>query len=158
VAGVNDVAGDHCPALDGDERLLIFESFRGGGAGDSDLWMAERACASDAFSSPANLAELNPASRAGGPSLSRDGLTLYFTTNREGGLPDVWVADRSDPSSPFGNARPVDEVNSDEDEHDPRLTSDGNELFFSSNRDGSQALWRAAWICLSQRDPPPGSG
>jgi hypothetical protein len=147
LAGVNDVRGDHLPTLTADELILVWESFREGGAGDSDLWTARRTTRSEPFGAPSNVSELNTPAREGGPSLSADGLVLYFTTDRGGGLPDIWVADRDDPGAPFENAHPVAAVNSIEDEHDPFLSVDGSELYFSSDRSGSQALWRVARSC-----------
>lgn len=145
--GINGPGRDQVPSLTPDERTLIWESVRPGGAGDSDLWLAERPSRAEDFGSPRNLAELNTPAEDGGPSLSSDGRILFFISNREGGLPDIWTAERTNAVSPFGAATPVAEVNSPADEHDPCISPDGQELFFSSNRSGSQELWVARREC-----------
>jgi hypothetical protein len=144
---VNAPGIDQVPALTPDERTLIWESVRAGGAGDADLWMSVRPSRELAFTSPVNIAELNTPAQEGGPSLSSNGLTLFFITNRDAGLPDIWAADRADAASPFAAAHPVSEVNSAADEHDPFISPDDQELFFSSNRGGSQQLWVARRSC-----------
>lgn len=73
----------------------------------------------------------------GCPSLSPDGLDLYFTSNRPGGLGgvDIWMASRSDRSSGFGS--PVNlgaPINGPGNESCPGITQ-GNRLFFTSTRD-----------------------
>ncbi len=74
-----------------------------------------------------------------GPFLSRDGLTLYFASNRpgpgaQGGL-DIWVTQRAslqDPWEPPQNLGP--NINSSGDETEPSLSTDGHWLFFHSSR------------------------
>jgi hypothetical protein len=67
-------------------------------------------------------------------SLSRDGKTLYFTSNREGGYGglDIYKSGRTsgDNWGPAINLGPL--VNSEYNEESPFLTSEGNRLYFSS--------------------------
>ena len=92
-----------------------------------------------AFGSPVNLgAPVNGQNFEGGPSISADGLSLYFITDRDvvgGG--DIWVAIRSSTSQPFGPPESLGApVNSSEDEGSPSISADGLELFFDRAPDG----------------------
>jgi len=68
----------------------------------------------------------------GGPSISADGLSLYFVTDRDvvgGG--DIWVAVRQSTAEPFGPPASLGAaINSSEDEGAPSISADGLELFF----------------------------
>jgi hypothetical protein len=76
-----------------------------------------------------------------GPALSRNGVSLYFISNRTGGIggSDIWVSQRNSVKEPWGT--PVNlgaVVNSTADEATPNLSRDGHWLFFMSRRPGSQ--------------------
>ncbi len=65
---------------------LIFYSTRPGGSGSNDLWASTRGSTSAPWSPPVNLGPLvNSASNENRPSLSWDGTTLYFWSDRLGG-------------------------------------------------------------------------
>jgi len=73
------------------------------------------------------------------PELSKDGLSLYFASNRPGGYTtlDLWVSQRSSIDAPWGppqNLGPV--INSSGAQAAPHLTRDGHWLYFASNRAG----------------------
>jgi len=73
------------------------------------------------------------------PSISADGLSLHFSSNREGGsgLFDLWFTTRETKDSPWNdpvNLGPT--VNSSSRDICPCISPDGLELYFSSNRDG----------------------
>jgi hypothetical protein len=92
------------------------------------------------------------------PMLSKDGLTLFFASNRPGSVPDangaraldIWVAHRADVEAPWGEAvnlgAPINTATS---EFAPALSRDEHWLFFgSTNRTGTGsgdiwASWRA---------------
>jgi hypothetical protein len=69
--------------------------------------------------------------------LTRDGLTIFFASNRPGGVgrSDVWVATRAGVDAAFSTPRNLTAVNTEWDELDLALSPDGRELFFTSNRD-----------------------
>jgi Tol biopolymer transport system component len=73
------------------------------------------------------------------PQLSGDGLSLYFTSNRPGGMgaADIWVSQRASPWAAWGE--PVNlgsPINTAGVESAPSLSRDGHYLFFSSTRAG----------------------
>ncbi len=91
---VNSSAGECCPSISADGRMLFFGSDRGGSAG-YDLWVTTRASVSDPWGPPVNLgATVNSSTSDDGPSISADGSTLYFMSNRPGGYGnyDLWQA------------------------------------------------------------------
>jgi Tol biopolymer transport system component len=100
------------------------------------------------WSVPVHLgAVLNSPSEEEGPEISKDGLSLYFYSLRAGGLggEDLWVAQRSDTSSPWGMAINLGaSVNTPSNERAPALSRDGHRLFFASSRPGGRGgldLW-----------------
>jgi hypothetical protein len=82
--------------------------------------------------------EVNSSAR---PNVSRDGLEIFFDSNRPGGAGgyDIWSATRSrllDPWAAPMNLGP--EVNSAAAEHRPTLAADGHRLHFGSTRPGGE--------------------
>lgn len=82
---------DFDPVLTADEKVIIFTSSRGGGAGKRDLYYATRPMQQDTFGGATNLPVLNTADDEEDPALSADGCTLYFVSDRDGTL-DLWSA------------------------------------------------------------------
>lgn len=77
---------------------IFITSNRALGQGLLDLWVATRETSSEPWSTPLNLGSIvNSAFNDGAPALSFDGTTLYFYSNRPGGLGgnDLQVATRT---------------------------------------------------------------
>lgn len=91
------------------------------------------------WTEPVNLAAINSPFNEQNAVLSREQLTMYFTSNRPGGHGnlDVWVARRPAPdaewSAPVNLPAPINTANND---LAPHLSSDGHFLFFASDREG----------------------
>ncbi len=86
------------------------------------------------------------------PTLSRNGLSLYFVSDRPGSLggEDLWASRRERRDAPWGT--PVNlgaGLNTAFDERSPELSRDGHLLFFATNRPGGLGgfdiwiAWRA---------------
>src|SRR5438128_570748 len=111
--------------------------------------------ANSEWSAPVNLGPtINTEFNEQGPTLSNDELSLYFGSDRSGGIGgfDIWVAKRACTGCPWEaptNLGPV--VNSAFDETGPGLSIDGHLLFFRSTRPGGQGLGD---IYLSNRADP----
>src|SRR5215470_2532462 len=80
---------------------------------------------------------VNSAADDSHPTISKDGLSLFFASNRPGGSGDydLWVTQRDsldDCWKPPTNLGPV--VNSSAEDFTPNLTTDGHWLFFESRR------------------------
>ena len=84
---VNSSSGDGRPSISADGRALFFDSARGGGYGGGDLWVTTRATKEDEWGTPVNLGPtVNSSSADDGPSISADGSTLFFDSERAGGF------------------------------------------------------------------------
>ena len=84
---------------------------------------------------------INTSANEQGPSLSEDGLSLYFGSDRAGGSGafDIWVAQRACRECPWGV--PVNlgsAINTSSVDQGPNLPADGRLLFFNSTRAGGQ--------------------
>src|SRR5687768_8375104 len=92
------------------------------------------------WSPPLNLgAMVNSAFNDIGPALSKDGLSLYFGSNRPGGAGalDIWVAQRASVEDPWGpptNLGPI--VNTPSTENVPSFSRDGLWMFVHSDCSG----------------------
>lgn len=96
VVGINTGANDLRPNFRRDGLEIFFDSNREGGVGGIDIWTARRASASEPWSPPEALSGVNSSANDLRPSLSWDGLTLYFGSTRAGGegSQDIYVATR----------------------------------------------------------------
>jgi hypothetical protein len=100
--------------------------------------------------------ELNSAARDVRPSITKDGLAIYFDSDRSGtlGLVDLWVSTRasiSDAWSTPQNLGPV--LNSTVVDARPVLSFDGTELYFHSYRDtGNNDLYVSTRTRIRGRD------
>lgn len=144
---VNSAADEASPFVVGDE--LYFSSTRAGGyapeppgavSGDSDIYVA--AVGEDgAVGAPSPAPGLNTPQNDSRPNLRRDGLEIFFDSNRPGGLggADLWTATRastSDAWSATTNLGP--NVNSRAVDARPSLSWDGTTLYFGSTRAGGE--------------------
>ena len=92
------------------------------------------------WSAPVSLGTtINTPANEQGPTLSEDGLSLYFGSDRAGGSGafDIWVAERACRDCPW--QAPVNvgsAINGTGSESGPGLSADGHLLFFTSTRTG----------------------
>jgi Tol biopolymer transport system component len=94
---INSPVDDTDPALSPDGLTLVFASDRPDTLGGRDLYMASRASRASTFGPVVHLIDLSSSEADGEPSLSADGRTLYFASERPGGVGgrDLWYATRS---------------------------------------------------------------
>src|SRR5262249_34030917 len=102
------------------------------------------------WSEPVNLGPtINSAADDMHPAFSKNGLSLYFSSNRPGGAGglDLWVSQRDSVDSPWQPPQNLTMLNTQFDDHAANLTMDGHWLFFYSTRPGgcnggdSAELW-----------------
>ncbi len=92
------------------------------------------------WSQPVNLGPvINTGYNDQHPAISKDGLSLYLTSNRPGGFgaDDLWVSQRPSVDDPWGppqNLGPI--INTSGVEFAPAFSRDGHVLFFHSDRPG----------------------
>jgi len=97
VSGLNTASDDFRPNARKDGLELVFDSNRAGTLGGQDIWSSTRASAEDDWSTPLNLGlNVNTPSNETRASLSWDGFTLTFGSNRPGGegMADVYESTR----------------------------------------------------------------
>ena len=127
----NDNEGAQCISRDG--RLMIFTACdRRDGAGRCDLYICTRH--GDRWSRPLNMGPaINTSAWEAQPSLSVDGRTLYFVSNRKGGYGgmDIWRSTMSDGGwSQPENLGPT--INTAGDESSPFIHFDDSTFYFAS--------------------------
>jgi outer membrane protein OmpA-like peptidoglycan-associated protein/Tol biopolymer transport system component len=122
-------------SISADGRYLFFTGCnRPDGLGRCDIYVSHKEGSS--WGDPFNLgAPLNTPYWESQPTISPDGNTLYFVSNRPGGLGgyDIW---KSMLKSDGYWSRPENlgaEINTPYDEHTPFIHSDGRTLYFSSD-------------------------
>jgi len=147
-ATLNTTGDESGPSISDDGLTLFFHSDRPGGQGSTDIYSSTRASTSDPWGAPSNLGStVNSADFDNAPSISADGLTLYFHSTRAGGQGqhDTWKSERLSSSDPWGapEAMPTP-VNSSSIETGPSITSDDLTLYFASDRPGGDArdIWQ----------------
>jgi Tol biopolymer transport system component len=97
VAELSDAtANDAAASVRTDGREIFFGSTRIHGAGSLDVWFSTRRSVHEAWSPPENLAAVNSVANDQQPSLSSDGRTLLFASDRSGsvGGTDIWMSTR----------------------------------------------------------------
>ena len=131
------------PSISSDGLELFFDSglrVRPGGQGSGDIWFARRATKSSNWNEPQNLGPaVNSPFADGVPKLSRDGLTLFFSSNRPGGSGDrdLWVTSRAARSAPWTAPRNLGPaVNGPGSDWCPAISPDALVLIFQSDRPG----------------------
>ena len=137
------------------DGLALYYNVHGNGA--SDIWVMTRGTTDDNWGAPLNLGQpVNSPSYEAQPSISADGLELYFGDGsyttlgpyRPGGHgdSDLWVSRRATTDDPWGepvNLGPI--VNSSDMDSDPEISADGLMLFFNSNR-SSDNRYPDIWV------------
>ncbi len=136
-------------SISADGLSIYFDSDRSGGYGNIDLWVATRATTDDEWGQSVNLGSVvNSSSQDNSPSISADGLSLYFSSNRSGteGNMDLYVSTRETTVDDWGapsNLGPI--VNSSNADYMSHISADGLLLYFSSERPGGLGL-RDLWM------------
>jgi outer membrane protein OmpA-like peptidoglycan-associated protein len=135
------------PSLSSDGKTLYFASNMPGGLGQSDIWKVT--IDGDNYGIPQNLgATVNTADKENFPFITADN-TLYFaTTGRQGfGGFDVYKVNLNGSESPQNLGSPV---NSEKDDFSLSLNKTLNIGYFSSNRNGFDAIYSATPVCKAE--------
>jgi Tol biopolymer transport system component len=102
---------------------------------DYELYVASRASTFDAFGTPTLLANVNTSLNERSPWISPDELSLYFWRVNVVNS-NLYVATRSDPGDPFGEATALTSLNSSYSDEDPYFNFAGDRIYFVSDRPG----------------------
>ncbi|MEO8179488.1 MAG: hypothetical protein ABI895_11715 [Deltaproteobacteria bacterium] len=139
VDGLNDSSDQSAPSLSEDLLEIYFTSIREG-TGKGDIWCARRSTRTAAFDKAELVKSVSTTAQEVSPVISRDGLTLWIGSDREGsvGELDIWQAERGSRTSDWGELRNVTELNSVSDDI-PRPLAQGELVMpFASRRDGAE--------------------
>jgi Tol biopolymer transport system component len=141
-APVNTANWEQSPSISADGLSLYFSPWTGV-YGSDYLAVTTRASVSDPWGPPVNLgATVDSSADTWAPSISADGLVVFFVSGRAGGLggDDLWFTSRATKNDPWGS--PVNlgaTVNSSLEECFPDISADSRMLFFSDHMGGP---WR----------------
>jgi hypothetical protein len=117
------------------------------------LKLSERALITNPWPVGNNISELNSLGNVGGPSLTQDELIIVFAgENIPGdiGEYDIYIADRPDMDSLFGNVRNLAEINTTSNEGGGCVSPGGLTLYFHSDRNGPYQIFRATRASLNE--------
>ena len=112
---------------------------------NGDIYVATRASTSEPFGTPQIITELSTLYSEAGPSISADGLAIYFAGNMLGNISDLFMATRPDVNSPFGTPVALNTLNTAHNEAAPAITPDGLTIYFRRMYEGGmqQDIWAA---------------
>jgi hypothetical protein len=136
------------PTLTEDELTIFFVGHNlPGGAGIYDIWTANRPDRNSAFGNIRHLSEINTTAWEDSPFISSDGLTLYFSSNRNGPS-QIFKATRGSLSEPFGNLEHLSFFDTPGGHsRSPCPSYDGTAFYFGSALDGEPAdIYVSYWI------------
>jgi hypothetical protein len=110
-----------------------------------DIFEAVRASTSAPWSTAVPLAGINTTAFEAAPFLSSDDLTIYFVSDRGGGVGnfDLYQATRPNVSSPFAPPTRIQELNSIDHDSSPWVSADGRLMLFNSDRSGNHEIYEA---------------
>lgn len=152
LAAVNSSSLDTDPNISSDGLALYFGSDRPGGDG-RDIYVSTRPSTSDPWGAPVNVGSaINGPSLEDGASISTDGLSLFFMSDRDdpGSSFDLFVSERATTASDWGSATKVNiSLPAKITDSAPDISFDGAILYFASTRpggEGSLDLWSATLV------------
>lgn len=132
---INTPGNEGAQSISADGRTMVYTACnRKGGIGSCDLYIAHKKGKN--WEQPNNVGRpVNSKLKETQPSLSFDGRTLYFSSNRTGGFggADIWYS-KLGPDGKW--QQPINaggEINTPDDELSPFIHPDDHTLYFSSN-------------------------
>jgi len=148
---INTASNEGSPDISADGLTLFFDSNRSGGRGVDDIWLTTRPDVNSPWGAPQNELVYNSPVRDGGPSISDDGLLLFFHSTRSGGSGgwDIWYSVRptigglwSTPKNAGSN------VNTGVDDWTPEVSLVDDTLYFASRISGQWKLFSAEIVSI----------
>lgn len=144
VEPVSSMTFDGSPFPSPDGLELFFSSAR---SGSRDLWVARRGQPSGNFGDPTPILFVNSDSDDQNPSLTADGLALFFATDRDAPRfrEDIYTSTRASRLAAFARPERVAELSGPTKDGAPFISPDGLTIHFTSDRPGARRLdiWTA---------------
>jgi outer membrane protein OmpA-like peptidoglycan-associated protein/tetratricopeptide (TPR) repeat protein len=132
---LNTSDNEGAQSITGDGRFMVFTACnRSDGLGRCDLYASEKE--GDKWKTPYNLGSpVNSKFRETQPSLTPDGRTLYFSSDRPGGKGqhDIWVTSLGEDGKWTEPKNLGDTINTDGIEMSPFIHQDNQSLYYSSD-------------------------
>jgi Tol biopolymer transport system component len=136
LVALNTASEDADPELRADGLELLFHSNRAGGTGGYDLYQVVRATTADPFGVPTPIGGLNTVGDEVGPTLSADGLVLYFSDGA-----DIVFATRPSVEASFGAQQPLPGLSSSDIDTAPEISGDGLVAIVVRGTGDTRELW-----------------
>jgi OOP family OmpA-OmpF porin len=137
---INSALNEGAASLSGDGRVLVFTTCnREDSYGSCDLYISYRE--GNEWSTPKNMGRnVNTTAWDSQPSLSADGRTIYFASDRKGGLggEDLWRTSQQEDGTWSIPVNLGPKINTPGRENSPFLHASGNTLYFAT--DGRQGM------------------
>lgn len=132
---INSVYNEGAASLSADGRTLVFTSCDGRrGYGSCDIYVSYKE--GNNWSEPENMGNMiNSAAWEAQPSLSADGRTIYFVSNRQGGYgrKDIWSSSKNKKGKWETAVNLGKKINTNKDEISPFIHANGESIYYSSN-------------------------
>jgi hypothetical protein len=146
---LNSAYHDERPCVSPDELTMWYTSddYPASGGG-WDIRVSTRTDKALPWDGRTNVSELKVSREEYDPWVSSDGLTMYYSSDRSGGVGghDIWKAERPSTTSPWSTFANPTEVNSTSTENHAWVGADGLTTWFSSDRSGGLGgfdIWKA---------------
>lgn len=155
---VNTKSEEYAPCITADGLTLYFVSDRipgGYGYGNHDIWASMKIASTDTeFGEPGRLPKpINSEGNEGAVAISSDGRTIYFTAcDRAVGFGNCDLYQAEFDGYTWSNFGIFTAIDSPDWESQPAISSDGNTLYFVSDRPGALGGKDDADIWYSVRD------
>jgi hypothetical protein len=100
---------------------------------------------------------INTAAKEGGPRLTADELTMYFSRAVAGATSSLFIAHRSSATAPFDTATPLTALDESFDEYDPTTSTELAIFFTAVDRASSCDIWGATRASAADSFGAPGA-
>ena len=131
---LNTKFNEGAQSLSADGKTMYFSACnKSDGQGGCDIYISEKKNGS--WSEPVNLGKpVNTGKWESQPSISPDGQTLYFVSNRKGGIgrKDIWKSEKNEEGEWGKPVNLGDSINTPEEEMAPFMHMDNQTLYFAS--------------------------
>ena len=130
VEELNSVFGEAVWSLSADGLTVYLDSDDPSGKGSNDIYLARRPSRDEPFGKPEPLDQFNTVHREWAPTVTADGLELYFGRETTGEW-DLYVSRRDSFEEPFPEPTALQEINTAFGDANPSISPDGLTLFWS---------------------------
>lgn len=156
VGGLDSAHEDEFASLSADElTVYLADNSAAPGTANLDLYAASRPTIAAPFGAPVSLVGLNTSSDDRSPSVSSDGLSLFFHSSR-GTSYDLYVSTRTSTGSSFGAPTALGpSINSTFIETSPVVSADGKTLYFDRDDGTGSRLFRSTLGPTGFQAPTP---